>query len=202
MCFGTPTADQRRYYSLVLAGHINLGRAKFPEGTCGLVLDTLARSPLWNAGLDYGHGTGHGIGAYLNVHEGPFGVSGASRPGDMIRKNPRAQQVLLEPVVEGNYLSNEPGFYLDGEYGFRIESDIVTVKSPSTKDGGRKFLEFDCVTKVPMSKSLTDKTVLSAAEVGWLNDYHRDCLESVGPLLKELGDERAIKWLEKETETI
>ncbi|GMI27277.1 hypothetical protein TeGR_g4510 [Tetraparma gracilis] len=198
VCFGSPTADQRRYYSLVLAGHVNLGRARFPEGTCGLVLDGLARAPLWGAGLDYGHGTGHGIGAYLNVHEGPFGISGASRPGNLVRKNPRAQQVLLEPIVEGNYMSNEPGFYLDGEYGFRIESDVITVKAEATKEGGRKYLEFDCVTKVPMCRKLTDVAVLSKAELDWLNAYHEDCLASVGPLLKEQGDERALRWLERE----
>jgi len=199
-CFGTTTAEQRRYYTRVLQGHINLGRAVFPEGTCGLVLDGLARAPLWADGLDYGHGTGHGIGAYMNVHEGPFGISGASRPGNLVRKNPRALQVLLEPIKEGMYMSNEPGFYLDGHYGFRIESDIVTVKSGLSKEGERAYLEFDCVTKVPMSKSLTEVSLLNSTEKKWLNEYHQDCLESVKGLLQEAGDSRALAWLERECE--
>ena len=95
-------------------------------------------------------------------------------------------------------MSNEPGFYLDGEYGFRIESDVITVKAEATKEGGRKYLEFDCVTKVPMCRKLTDVAVLSKAELDWLNAYHEDCLASVGPLLKEQGDERALRWLERE----
>lgn len=197
-CFGTPTEAQRFGYTVCLKGHIGLASAIFPSGTCGLVLDAYARSPLWKEGLDYGHGTGHGIGAYMNVHEGPFGISGASRPGNLIRKSPYAQSMLLQPIEEGYYMSNEPGYYIDNEYGFRIESDCVTVQSEKGKGGPKVFLEFETVTKVPMSKVLTKAEMLTAEEKAWLNEYHRICFEEVKPLLGD--DLKAVKWLERQCE--
>ncbi|GMH53850.1 hypothetical protein TrRE_jg10182, partial [Triparma retinervis] len=194
VCFGSPTASQKFGYTACLKGHIGLGSAVFPAGTCGLVLDAYARGPLWSLGLDYGHGTGHGIGAFMNVHEGPFGISGAGRPGDLIRRSQAAQAMLLQPVEEGYYMSNEPGYYVDNQYGFRIESDCVTKVSPrGEKEGKRVFLEFETVTKVPMSRNLTEVDMLTAEEKKWLNEYHRVCEEEVGTLLGD--DERARKWL-------
>jgi len=196
VCFGKePTEAQRAGYTACLKGHIGLGSARFPVGTCGLVLDAFARGPLWQKGLDYGHGTGHGIGAYMNVHEGPFGISGSSRPGNLIRKSPFAQSMLLQPILEGYYMSNEPGYYVDGEFGFRIESDCVTVKSSEPGDGKKEYLQFETVTKVPMSRALTNPLDLSEEEKKWLNDYHSSCLKELTPLLKE--DNRANIWLKR-----
>ena len=208
VCFGIspPELQAKRYYTRVLQGHVALCASTFPSGIAGLVLDGLARAPLWKDGLDYGHGTGHGIGAYLNVHEGPFGISGSSREGDVIRRNPRAVQTLLEPIVENMYMSNEPGYYLDGTFGFRIESDVVTKRSGKTaaaKDPGQRvYLDFECVTKVPMSRSLTDVALLSGDEKAWLNAYHGECVRALVPLLREIGDERAVEWLRKECEEV
>lgn len=204
--FGKPTSHMKRCYTRVLQGHIALARAVFPAGTPGLVLDCLARSSLWRDGLTYGHGTGHGIGARLNVHEGPMGIGGGNQPGNLIRKNPRMQSYYLEPIVRGMYLSNEPGYYLDGKYGFRIESDMIAVPAEFGRDGENgeggengkaKFLKFDTVTKVPMCGALIDVPLLSAEEKEWLNEYHAACQEALEPLLE--GDEGARKWLETQT---
>lgn len=198
--FGSATAHMKRCYTRVLQGHIALAHAIFPAGTPGLVLDCLARSPLWRDGLTYGHGTGHGIGARLNVHEGPMGIGGGNQPGNLIRKNPRMQSYYLEPIAEGMYLSNEPGYYLDGKYGFRIESDMIAVPAEfgdGSSNGKAKFLMFDTVTKVPMCRALIDVSLLTAEETEWLNEYHADCREALGPLLGD--DEGATAWLATQT---
>ena len=118
--FGTPTDEERHFYTRVLQGHLAMAFAKFPVGVSGVVLDAMARGPLWSDCEDYAHGTGHGIGASLNVHEGPFGVGGSNRPGNFIRKNAK-HTPYFEPIREGYYMSDEPGFYSTGKFGIRIE---------------------------------------------------------------------------------
>mmetsp|Transcript_31491 Transcript_31491/g.45950 ORF Transcript_31491/g.45950 Transcript_31491/m.45950 type:complete len:696 (+) Transcript_31491:46-2133(+) len=207
--FGSPSDEQRRCYTRVLQGHVGLAQAIFPCGTPGLMLDTFARAPLWNDGLVYGHGTGHGIGAYLNVHEGPIGIGGGNVPGDIIRSNPRMQAYYLEPIEAGMYVSNEPGFYKDGEWGIRIESDIVSEVVPENdsneksslfpygRTGNRAFLRFQYMTQVPMCKKLIDISLLNEGEIKWLNEYHKGVLEALTPLLG--NDGRALSWLQAET---
>ena len=160
----------------MLQGHKNLAAAVFPEGTPGLVLDGFARAPLWQDGLAYGHGTGHGIGAFLNVHEGPFGIGGGTVTGNVVRRNQRMLAYYLEPIQGGMYMSDEPGFYKDGAWGIRIESDLITVPAPNLPhvNGGsnkRPFLKFEYVTKVPMCRRLIDASLLSADDAAWLDDH-------------------------------
>uniref|UniRef100_A0A7S2MYP0 Xaa-Pro aminopeptidase P n=1 Tax=Helicotheca tamesis TaxID=374047 RepID=A0A7S2MYP0_9STRA len=206
--FGSPSDEQKRCYTRVLQGHIGLAQVVFPRGTPGLMLDTLARSPLWKDGLIYGHGTGHGIGAYLNVHEGPLGIGGGNVPGDVIRVNPRMQAYYLEPIEAGMYVSDEPGYYKDGHWGIRIESDLVAEEVPENGDeessyfpygstGNRTFLRFMNLTRVPMCRKLLDLSILSEGEIKWLNEYHKSVLEAVTPLVAD--DERALSWLQAET---
>lgn len=152
IAIGTPSAEMVYHNTLVLKGHIGLARARFPQGTTGAQLDALARTPLWNAGLDYAHGTGHGVGHCLNVHEGPQGIS--KRYGQV-------------PLVAGMVLSNEPGFYKTGEYGIRIEN-LVVVRECEDKPG---FLEFETITRVPLDETLIDRALLSADEIAWLDAY-------------------------------
>ena len=174
---GEPTAEQRRRFTLVLQGHIDLAMAHFPVGTSGVQLDILARRPLWQEQLNYGHGTGHGVGFFLNVHEGPAGIS----PNP---KSPTAQHAL-EP---GMVLSNEPGYYAEGQYGIRTENLIVV--RASEREG---WLHFETVTLFPIDRRLIDVNMLAGPQVKWLNDYHALVLDRVGPLLK--GEELA--WLEE-----
>lgn len=156
LCFGTPSPEQKEMYTRVLKGHIALAEAVFPEGTTGAQLDALARQYLWEAGLDYDHGTGHGVGNYLSVHEGPQGIS------------KRGANVPLEP---GMILSNEPGYYKEGEYGIRIESLVYVIKL--TKPTG--FLGFEPLTLVPFEKKLIDETLLTEKEKKWIKKYHKRC---------------------------
>jgi len=224
--FGAATAEQKRAYTRVLQGHLALARAVFPSGTPGLMLDALARAPLWQDGLTYGHGTGHGIGAYLNVHEGPFGIGGGTVAGGVIRQNPRMLAYYLEPIELGMYVSDEPGFYLAKHWGVRLESDLVVVEAGKFGGGSgggggdgededpaspsasaafsstqskptRPFLKFDYVTKVPMCLALIDVGLLSPPEVEWIDGYHRDCAECLLPLLA--GDAGAREWLRQAT---
>lgn len=145
---GNPTAEYRHAYTLVLKGHLRLANAVFPKGTTGHQLDALARFDLWQAGLNYDHGTGHGVGSYLSVHEGPHSIS------------PRANGVALQP---GMVVSNEPGYYKAGEFGIRIENMMVVQES--AHDG---FLRFETLTKVPYEAELIDESLLSAAEIDWI----------------------------------
>lgn len=149
VCFGKPSKEHIRNYTLVLKGHITLAMAKFPEGTTGEQLDALARQYLWQAGLDYNHGTGHGVGHFLGVHEGPHSIS----------KLPT--RVSLE---ENMIVSNEPGYYKSGKYGIRIENLLSVVKSKT-----KGFLEFQTLTQVPYDHKLIDKKLLSKEELKWLS---------------------------------
>ncbi|KAK3111249.1 hypothetical protein LTR53_013686 [Teratosphaeriaceae sp. CCFEE 6253] len=182
--FGEPTAMEREAYTLVLKGHIALDRAVFPKGTSGFALDTLARQHLWASGLEYRHGTGHGVGSYLNVHEGPIGI------GTRI-------QYSEVPLAVGNVISNEPGYYEDGEFGIRIEN-IVMVREVETKHkfGEKPFLGFEHVTMVPMCRKLVNVGMLTEVERRWLDDYHKEVLEMTAKFFE--GDERSRRWLERE----
>lgn len=180
-CFDEPTAEQKKAYTLVLKGHINLATAKFPEGTKGVQLDILARQALWNANMNYGHGTGHGVGHFLNVHEGPQGFdSGNSARGKY-------------PFKSGMVTSNEPGFYEEGQFGIRIENLLIT--KPSAKKG---FLEFETFTLYPIEKKSIDLHLLSNDEIQWLNDYHALVWEKLSPML----DEEIKNWLKPQCSPI
>jgi Xaa-Pro aminopeptidase len=170
---GTPTERQRRLYTLVLRCHIALARQKFPEGTSGVVLDALARASMWNAGLDYGHGTGHGVGAFLNVHEGPQ------------RLGPRGSD---EPLQAGMVVSNEPGYYEEGWGGIRLENLYVVVPDDNMPPhpNGKRWLQLESLTLIPFDKRLIDWTQLSDAERAWLERYHQQVEETIGPLLNDV----------------
>ena len=182
--FGTPTDLEQKTYTLVLKGVIALDTAIFPKGTSGFALDTLARQFLWSEGLDYRHGTGHGVGSYLNVHEGPIGV------GTRIQYS----EVALSA---GNVLSDEPGYYEDGNFGIRIEN-IIMAKEAETRHqfGDKPYLGFEHVTMVPMCRKLIDVNLLNPKEKTWLNDYHAEVMEKTATFFKE--DKRTMKWLTRE----
>jgi Xaa-Pro aminopeptidase len=152
---GTPSAEHKDRFTRVLKGHIAIATAQFPEGTSGSQLDSLARQYLWQAGLDYDHGTGHGVGHFLCVHEGPQRIS--KRGGDI-------------PLKPGMILSNEPGYYKAGEYGIRIENLVAVIQK--TAQDGKNFFAFETVTCAPIDTRLIDSTMLTKAEKTWLNDYH------------------------------
>ncbi|MCP3736372.1 aminopeptidase P family protein [Sphingomonas sp. RP10(2022)] len=179
---GAPTAEMRDRFTRVLKGHIAIATAIFPDGTSGAQIDGFARRPLWEAGLDFGHGTGHGIGSYLSVHEGPQRIAAPNYPGG----------ASLEPLRAGMMLSNEPGYYKAGEYGIRIENLLLTV--PVTIPGGdpdRTMLGFETLTFAPIERDLIDPALLTPAERSWLNAYHARVAATIGPVLD--GDDRA--WL-------
>jgi Xaa-Pro aminopeptidase len=175
MSTGSSTPEQRDRFTRVLKGMIAISTARFPKGTTGAQIDILARQFLWQDGVTYNHGTGHGVGAYLGVHEGPVGIS--SR--------------YSTPFEVGNVVSNEPGFYKTGEYGIRIENLIRVVES----SGYPGFLEFETLTLAPIDKRLIAKDLLTAAERGWLDTYHQRVWTEIGPLV--VGDVRG--WLEGAT---
>lgn len=175
---GTPTEEHRKVYTAVLQGHLQLIRARFKEGTNGYQLDVLARAPLWARDLDYGHGTGHGVGAALCVHEGPFSVS--------LRKN-------MEPLKAGNVLSIEPGYYKSGAYGVRVENLVLVVREAECDAG--VFLGFRNLTLCPYDRSLIDTPMLCEADIAQINEYHDDVRERLSPLLQG----RALAWLEQAT---
>jgi Xaa-Pro aminopeptidase len=178
---GQPTAEMRDRFTRVLKGHIAIATAIFPKGTRGSQLDSFARRPLWEAGLDYAHGTGHGVGSFLSVHEGPQRISpvgSAQAGGD-------------EPLQAGMILSNEPGYYKTGEYGIRIEN-LVLVVEKAVEGAEKELLGFETLTFAPIDRRLVDKAMLSPAEVAWLDDYHAQVLDKIGPRLA--GEDRA--WLE------
>ena len=178
---GEPSAEHRRHYSLVLKGHIALAQARFPEGTSGAQLDALARRPLWAAGLDYDHGTGHGVGSFLDVHEGPQRISKAGSGVD------------LRP---GMILSNEPGFYREGEYGIRIESLVLVAPAAAIAGGEQEMLGFETLTLAPFDRRLIDIDLLDANEREFVDDYHARVRTEIAPLLEE-DAERV--WLEAAT---
>jgi Xaa-Pro aminopeptidase len=176
---GTPTARQKQLYTLVLRCHIRLALQKFPEGTSGLALDAMTRSLMWNVGLDYGHGTGHGVGAFLNVHEGPQ------------RLAPRGSD---EPLQPGMIVSNEPGYYEEGWGGIRIENLYVVTPDDDMPPhpSGKRWLRLEPLTLIPFDKNLIDVAQLSTDERHWLETYHQHVHDTVAPLLS--GDDRA--WLQ------
>lgn len=176
---GTPTAEMRDRFTRVLQGHIALATAVFPAGTTGGQLDGFARRPLWQVGLDYAHGTGHGVGAYLSVHEGPQRIAQPFYPGG----GP------AEPLRAGMILSNEPGYYKAGEYGIRIEN-LLLVEERSFSDGA-PFLGFETLTFCPIERSMILPELLTTVERAWLDAYHAEVLAVLSPELDR--DERT--WL-------
>jgi len=174
VALGPVSDDMKRDFTLVLKGHIALGLAKFPQGTRGSQLDVLARMALWSETKDYQHGTGHGVGHFLNVHEGP----------QNIRKDEN-----MTPLLKGMIISNEPGFYLEGQYGIRIEN-LITVQEDKND-----FLSFENLTLCPIDKRVVDATLLSTSEKEWLNAYHQNVFEQLSPLLNEEENE----WLREKT---
>lgn len=168
IAIGTPSPEHRNRYTLVLKGHLALGAARFPVGTSGSQLDVLARLPLWAAGLDYDHGTGHGVGAFLCVHEGPQRIS----------KMPNS--VALRP---GMIVSNEPGYYKTGAYGIRIENLVTVTELPAPVGAEREMLGFETLTLVPYDRRLIDVAMLSAAEIALVDAYHARVQAALMPLL-------------------
>jgi Xaa-Pro aminopeptidase len=179
---GEATAEMRDRFTRVLKGHIALATARFPDGTIGMQLDSFARRPLWEAGLDYDHGTGHGVGSYLSVHEGPQNIS----------KKP-----VIQPLKPGMVCSNEPGFYKTGEFGIRIEN-LVVVREPEDVGGDRPMMRFETITLVPIDLNLVESSLLTDAERGWLNIYHARVRETIAPLV----DEETRTWLDRATRSI
>ncbi|MEZ5897793.1 MAG: aminopeptidase P family protein [Parvularculaceae bacterium] len=180
---GAPTPEMRERFTLVLKGHIALATARFPTGVTGHQLDVLARIALWKAGLDYDHGTGHGVGSFLGVHEGPQRI---------------AKAVNAQALLPGMILSNEPGYYKAGEYGIRIEN-LIIVSAPTAIDGGeRAMMSFETITLAPIHLDLVAVDLLSEDERGWLNAYHARVRETLTPLVPE----DVAKWLAGQTRAI
>ena len=183
---GTLTAAHRRDFTLVLKGMMNLARARFPRGTLSPFLDTLARAPLWAEGLDFGHGTGHGVGYFLNVHEGPQTISKAAPE----------PQMAMEP---GMITSDEPGVYRPGQWGVRIENLLLTVPVATAENGVfGEMLEFETLTLCPIDARCIEPSLLRPDEIAWLNAYHATVRERLAPLVA--GD--ALAWLLRRTEPI
>ncbi|GKY91237.1 hypothetical protein MPSEU_000096300 [Mayamaea pseudoterrestris] len=188
--FGKPEPEFADAYTRVLKGHIGMDEMVFPENTPGFVLDVYARRWLWDCGLDYGHGTGHGVGAALNVHEGPMSIS------------PRWAN--KEGLKSGMVVSNEPGYYKDGAFGVRIENLLAIeyvdeLKGEATKND-KKFLKFEKLTMIPIQKNLINLDIMTTRELDWLDEYHRAVFENVSPLLEQ--GSRAMEWLTKSCEQI
>jgi Xaa-Pro aminopeptidase len=179
---GEATAEMRDRFTRVLKGHIALATARFPDGTIGMQLDSFARRPLWEAGLDYDHGTGHGVGSYLSVHEGPQNIS--KRP-------------VLQPLKPGMVCSNEPGFYKTGAFGIRIEN-LIVVSEPEEIGGDRPMMRFETITLVPIDINLVEPSLLTEGERSWLNGYHARVRDTISPLV----DDETRKWLEKATQAV
>jgi Xaa-Pro aminopeptidase len=183
--FGEPTEMERKAYTLVLKGNIALERIKFPKGTTGFAIDALARQFLWQYGLDYRHGTGHGVGSFLNVHEGPIGI------GTRIQYSEVALAV-------GNVISDEPGYYEDGKFGIRIEN-MIMVKEVETEHqfGDKPYLGFEHVTMTPHCRNLVDFSLLTEDEKKFINEYHQEVYEKTSEYFK--NDPLTLKWLKRET---
>jgi len=182
--FGKPTDKEKLAYTSVLKGVIALCQAVFPSHTTGLQVDILARQALWRQGLDYRHGTGHGVGHFLNVHEGPHGISFRAR----------SHTIALQ---EGMTVTNEPGYYEDGLFGIRIENQMI-VKKVDTKYNFQNvgFLGFETTTYVPLDQNLINNNDLTSAEIEWVNQYHQDCRSKVMHLL---SSNEAKEWLKSRT---
>ena len=176
----------QRDYTLVLKGTIALSRIRFPRGTLSPMLDAIARAPLWEHGLDYGHGTGHGVGYFLNVHEGPQSIS----------------KVIPEPHMSmepGMITSIEPGLYRPGRWGVRIENLVMNVPAQTPEQGAfGEFLEFETLTLCPIDTRCIDRALMRADEIEWLNRYHEVVRERLAPRVS--GD--ALEWLNERTKAI
>lgn len=184
IALGALTEEERRVYTLVLKGHIALSRARFPQGTTGLQLDYAARAAMWREGYDFGHGTGHGVGSHLCVHEGPH----------QIRKN-ADRACTLVPLKEGMTVTNEPGIYVPGKFGVRTENVLLVVPAGETAFG--KFSRFETLTLCPYDLRAVEPELLDREEKEWLNGYHRTVREALLPLL---DDEKDKEWLKSATE--
>ena len=180
VAIGVPTSEHRDRYTRVLKGHIALATARFPKGTTGSQLDALARKPLWNVGLDYDHGTGHGVGSYLGVHEGPQRISKAGGG------------VALQP---GMIVSNEPGYYKAGEYGIRIENLVLVTLCSDVEDAERELYSFETLTLVPFDQNLIERSLLSQEERVWINTYHARVFRTLGSRV----DSETSMWLQQAT---
>jgi Xaa-Pro aminopeptidase len=178
VAIGEPTAEMVTRNTLVLKGHLAIARLRFPAGTTGSAIDAFARAALWSHGLDYDHGTGHGVGVYLGVHEGPQRISKAPNT------------IALQP---GMIVSNEPGYYKDGEYGIRIENLEVVMPAEAVGTGDRPMHRFHALTLAPIDRRLVDKGLLSAEEIAQFDAYHRRVVAEIGPLVEP--EIRA--WLEE-----
>ena len=182
VAIGAPSAEMRQRFTAVLKGHIAIAIARFPKDTRGIDLDPLARNPLWQLGLDYDHGTGHGVGSYLSVHEGPQSIS-------------RRGMTVLEP---GMILSNEPGYYKEGAYGIRIENLVLVCEPEKPDKGERAMMSFETLTLAPIDRCLVAAEMLTEAERGWLDAYHARVRREIAPELE--GETRA--WLLAATEPL
>ncbi|MDZ7823216.1 MAG: aminopeptidase P family protein [Ahrensia sp.] len=180
---GEPTAEYQRHFTLVLKGMIAISSAKFPAGTRGVDIDVLARSALWAEGLDYAHGTGHGVGSYLSVHEGPQGIS-------------RRSMVAFET---GMIVSNEPGYYKQGSHGIRIENLLMVDKPRLAEGGDIEMHSFTTLTLCPIDRRLIDVKMLSTEEKRWINGYHSTVRNELSKLIE---DPKVLQWLEKATRRI
>ena len=183
VAIGDPSSEMCEHFTRVLKGHIAVATARFPAGTSGGQLDTLARHALWQVGLDFDHGTGHGVGSYLGVHEGPQRI--AKRFADV-------------PLRPGMILSNEPGYYKTGAYGIRIENLEVVRNAPLGDGDERDMLGFETLTLAPIDLSLVDTRIMTSPEIDWLNTYHTRVRETVGPLV----DTVTASWLDQATRPI
>jgi Xaa-Pro aminopeptidase len=183
VALGAPTAEQRDRFTRVLQGHIALARTRFPAGTTGSQLDAFARRPLWDGGLDYDHGTGHGVGSYLGVHEGPQRITKVGN------------SIALKP---GMIVSNEPGYYKSGEYGIRIESLVVVAPVPTPPEGEGEWLGFETLTLAPIDLALVERRRLTAKELAWLDAYHA----RVGEMITPLVDAETAAWLRDATQAL
>ncbi len=175
LAVGEPSAEMRDRYTRVLKGHVAISRAVFPKGTSGAQLDAFARQFLWSAGLDFDHGTGHGVGAYLSVHEGPQRLS-------------KLGHTTLE---SGMILSNEPGYYKEGHYGIRIEN-LIVVEPRAISGAEREMLGFETITFAPYDRRLIDVALLTSEERDWIDAYHAQVLAKLGPG----ADAETVAWLE------
>jgi Xaa-Pro aminopeptidase len=183
---GTPSAAMKRDYTLVLKGTMALSRTRFPKGTLSPTLDAIARAPLWAEGIEFGHGTGHGVGYFLNVHEGPQSISKAIPTPEM----------AMEP---GMITSIEPGVYRPGQWGVRIENLVMNVAATTPEGGGfGDFLEFETLTLCPIDTRCIDRSLLRSDEVAWLNAYHATVRQRLSPRVGPA----ALAWLQARTEAL
>ena len=180
VAIGNPDADMRDRFTRVLKGHIAVATARFPAGTTGAQLDSLARTALWQAGLDFDHGTGHGVGSYLNVHEGPQRI--AKRAGG-------------EALRPGMVVSNEPGYYKAGAWGIRIENLLAVRAAPAIEGAECESLEFETLTLAPIDRALVDPALMTGQEIAWLDAYHERVKKALTPLV----DKKTAGWLETAT---